>query len=51
MASFPIFQVIEGEWTSEKFVDVLGLKMPAYYTPGPSKVIVRLDHEFSDETG
>lgn len=35
MASFPIFQVTEGQWTSEKLIHVLGLKMPAHYTPDP----------------
>ena len=35
MASFPNFQVKEGEWTSEKFVDVLGLKIPAFFTSDP----------------
>ena len=35
MASFPVFQVTEGQWTSEKLIDVLGLKIPAHYTPDP----------------
>ncbi|XP_078367346.1 sulfotransferase 1B1-like isoform X6 [Oculina patagonica] len=35
MASSHIFQVTEGEWSSEKFIDVLGLKMPAHFTPDP----------------
>ena len=35
MANFPVFQVTEGEWSSEKFIDVLGLKMPAHFTPDP----------------
>ena len=35
MASFPVFQVTEDQWTSEKFIEVLGLKMPAHFTPDP----------------
>ena len=35
MASSPVFQVTEGVWTSEKFVDVLGVKIPAFFTPDP----------------
>ncbi|KAJ7351136.1 Sulfotransferase domain [Desmophyllum pertusum] len=35
MASFPVFEVREGEWASEKFVDVLGLKIPLRFTPDP----------------
>ena len=35
MASSHIFQVTEGEWSSEQFIDVLGLKMPAHFTPDP----------------
>ena len=35
MASFSVFEVTEDEWTSEKFIDVLGLKMPALFTPDP----------------
>ena len=27
MATFPVFQVKEGEWTSAKFFDVLGVKI------------------------
>ena len=33
MASFPIFQETQGQWISEKLIDVLGLKIPAHYTP------------------
>ena len=33
MASVPFFQVTEGGWTSEIFIDVLGSKMPANFTP------------------
>ena len=35
MANFPVFQVTEGEWSSEKFIDILGLKMPAHFSPDP----------------
>ncbi|KAJ7351135.1 hypothetical protein OS493_036337 [Desmophyllum pertusum] len=35
MASFPVFEVREGEWASEKYVDVLGLKIPFRFTPDP----------------
>ena len=35
MASSPVFQITEGEWTSRKFVEVLGLKFPAYLTSDP----------------
>ena len=35
MTSFPVFQVTEGEWTSQKLIDVLGLKIPADFTSDP----------------
>ena len=35
MASFPVFQVTEGEWTSEKLIDVLGVKISVLFTPDP----------------
>ena len=35
MASFPVFQETEGQWSSEKLIDVLGMKIPAHYTPDP----------------
>ena len=35
MASSHIFQVTEGDWSSEKFIDVLGLKLPAHFTTDP----------------
>ena len=31
-SSFPVFQEIEGEWTSVKTVEILGLRIPAYFT-------------------
>ena len=35
MASFPIFQVKEGTWTSRNFVNVLGVEIPSYFTSDP----------------
>ena len=35
MTSFPVFQVREGQWTSQKLIDVLGFQMPADFTPDP----------------
>ena len=35
MASVPVFQVKEGEWTSEKYFDVLGVKIAAYFMSDP----------------
>ena len=36
MASLPVFQVTEeGQWTYEKLIDVLGLKIPAFLTTSP----------------
>ena len=35
MAAFPVFQVVEGEWTSAKFIDVLGLKIAPRLTSDP----------------
>ena len=36
MASFPIIQLTEGEWTSEKWYDILGVKLPNYFTNDPA---------------
>ena len=36
MASFPIIQLTEGEWTSEKWYDILGVKLPFYFTSDPA---------------
>ena len=36
MASFPFYQVTEGEWTSDKCVEVLGLRIPAFCTSDPT---------------
>ena len=35
MTSFPVFQVTEDQWTFEKLIDILGLKIPAYLAPDP----------------
>ena len=35
MASFPVFQETEGEWTNVKTVEILGSRIPAYFTPNP----------------
>ena len=35
MESLPVFQVKVNEWTSEKFFDVLGMKIPVFFTPNP----------------
>ena len=32
MTSFPLFQEAGGQWTSQKLIDVLGLKIPADFT-------------------
>ena len=33
MTSFPVFQIAEGQWISQKLIDVLGLKIPAHFAP------------------
>ena len=35
MASFQIQQEIEGEWTSTKTIEIMGLRIPAYFTTDP----------------
>ena len=30
-----MFQVTEGEWTSSPYVNVLGFRIPAHFTPDP----------------
>lgn len=35
MSNFPVFQEIEGEWRSTKTIEILGLRIPAYFTPDP----------------
>ena len=35
MATFPVFQVTEGEWTSAKLIEVLGLKIAPRFTSDP----------------
>ena len=36
MSSFPVFQFTEGEWTSWRCIDILGTKVPAYFTSDPA---------------
>ena len=35
MANFPILQEIKGEWKSTKTVEIMGLRIPAYFTDDP----------------
>ena len=35
MANFPILQEIKGEWRSTKTVEIMGLRIPAYFTDDP----------------
>ena len=35
MSSFPVFQETEGEWTSVRTVEILGVRIPAYFTTDP----------------
>ena len=35
MTRFPVFQVTEGQWTSQKLIDILSLKIPVNFTPYP----------------
>ena len=35
MANFPILQEIEGEWRSSKTVEIMGLRIPTYFTDNP----------------
>ena len=35
MATFPVFQEIEGAWKNVKTVEILGLRILAYFTPDP----------------
>ena len=36
MASFPVIQLTEGVWTSEKWYDILGVKLPNFFTSDPA---------------
>ena len=36
MARFPVIQITEGEWTSQKFWDILGVKVPEFFTKDPA---------------
>ena len=38
MSNFPVFQFTEGEWTSWRYVDILGAKVPAYFTSDPASL-------------
>ena len=35
MSSSPYFQEAKDQWTFEKLIDILGLKIPAFLTPDP----------------
>ena len=47
MTVSPVIQITEGEWTSEKYWDVLGVKMPAVFTDDPALLA---DHISNFET-
>ena len=36
VVNFPVFQITEGEWTSQRYFDILGEKIPAYFTSDPA---------------
>lgn len=36
MESYPIFQEQEGEWRSQKTVEIAGLRVPKYFAPDPA---------------
>ena len=36
MACFPVIQMTEGEWRSAKYWDVLGVKIPTFFTDDPA---------------
>ena len=38
MATFPTFQVTEGEWTSPKQWKVLGVKIPHFFSKDPARL-------------
>ena len=44
MASFAVSQVTEGEWTSVKYVDVLGVNIPAFFTTDPKVLCDFISH-------
>ena len=35
MSTFSVLQESEGEWTSDKIVEILRLRIPAYFAPDP----------------
>ena len=41
MSTFSVLQESEGEWTSDKTTEILGLRIPAYFVPDP-----QLLHDF-----
>ena len=41
MSTFSVLQESEGEWTSDKTVEVLRLRIPTYFVPDP-----QLLHDF-----
>ena len=47
MAGFPVIQITEGEWTSVKYWDVLGVKIPSFFTKDPELLA---DYIFHFET-
>ena len=36
IANSAVFQITEGEWTSERYFDILGEKIPALFTSDPA---------------
>lgn len=35
MATYPVLQITEGEWTSRRYYNILGMRIPAYFTNDP----------------
>ena len=35
MATFPVLQEREGEWTNSKMIEILGLRILSYFAPDP----------------
>ena len=50
MANSSVIQFTEGEWTSGKFIEILGLKIPAFLV-GDAALTDRIYFQFPDETG
>ena len=36
IANFPVWQITEGEWTSERCFDILGEKISEFFTSDPA---------------